>query len=184
MLKELACDRFPRGVVPVCLRYQISIVASCSLVMEVCCSFKWIVGGICGSDSRDRKHEVQVVPLTSCTRDITNHLASLSFSGPGNEVDLLLCRAGMFKEPHSLNIMTICPLHRGKLGVGWKRGSSRCRVPAALSNHGKGSRKTWPMGDRGLGKQDSELVLQKTGVFVQVGSGKILFKCWNFTHWH
>ena len=35
-------------------------------------------------------------------------------------------------------------------------------------------KKTWPKGDRGLGKHESEVVLGKTGVFVQPGSGKIL----------
>ena len=105
--------------------------------MEVCCSFKSLVGGICGSDSRDRKHEVQVVPLTSCTKDIANHLASFSFSGPQNEIDLILCRAAIFKMPNSFDNMTICPQHRAKLGLGWTSGSTRCRIPAALSNHGK-----------------------------------------------
>ena len=148
--------------------------------MEVCCSFKSLVGGICGSDSRDRKHEVQVVPLTSCTKDIANHLASFSFSGPQNEIDLILCRAAIFKMPNSFDNMTICPQHRAKLGLGWTRGSTRCRIPAALSNHGKGSRKIWPKGDRGLGKQDSETVLQKTSVFIQAGSGNCLYYIYIF----
>jgi hypothetical protein len=142
--------------------------------MEVCCSFKSIVGGICGSDSRDRKHEVRVVPLTSCRKDIANHLALFSFSGPMNEIDLILCRAAIFNIPDTLNEMTICPFHRGKLGLGWTSGSTRCRIPAELSNHGKGSKKVWPKGDRGLGKQGSEVVLEKTGVFIPAGSGKIL----------
>ena len=29
--------------------------------MEVYCSFKKIVGGICGYDSRDRKHQAEIV---------------------------------------------------------------------------------------------------------------------------
>ena len=29
---------------------------------------------------------------------------------------------------------------------------------------------TWPKGDRGLGKHESEVVLRKTGVFIQPGS--------------
>ena len=90
--------------------------------MEVCCSFKSLVGGTCGSDSRVRRHEEQVVPLLSCNKEIANHLASWSFSGPESEVDLLLCRAGIFKMPDSISDMMICPLYRGKLGVGWKSG--------------------------------------------------------------
>ena len=30
----------------------------------------------------------------------------------------------------------------------------------------------WPKGERGLGKRGSEMILRKTGSFVQVGSGK------------
>jgi hypothetical protein len=71
--------------------------------------------------------------------------------------------------------MTICLQHRDKRGLGWTRGSTRCRIPAALSNHGKGSRKIWPKGDRGHGKQDSETVLQKIGVFIQAVSGNCLY---------
>ena len=88
-------------------------------LMELCCSFKSIVGGNCGFDSRDQSREVQVVPLTSCAKDIANHLAAFSFSGPQTEVELILCRAGIFQTPDSAVSMTICPLHRGKLGIGW-----------------------------------------------------------------
>jgi hypothetical protein len=72
--------------------------------MEVCCSFKTIIGGICGSDSRDKK-EVTVIPLVCCSRDIAKHLGSLAFSGPENEVDLILSRAAIFKIPHDVNDM-------------------------------------------------------------------------------
>ena len=58
--------------------------------MEVCCAFKTITGGICGSDSRDRKKDIQVVPLSACSKDIENHLSSYTFTGPLNEVDLTL----------------------------------------------------------------------------------------------
>ena len=80
--------------------------------MEVCCSLKTITGGICGSDSRDRKKDIQVVPLSARSKDIENHLSSYSFTGPVNEVELILCRAAIFKMPR----------HRGKLGIGWTRG--------------------------------------------------------------
>lgn len=137
----------------------------------MCCSFKSKVGGTCGFDSGDRRQEDKVVPLLSCKKPISNHLVSWSFSGPESEVDLILCRAGIFKAPDSLDTMTICPLHRGKLGVGWKRGSSRCRIPAAISKHGLKGKKSWPTGDRGLTREDSKLVLRETGTFVQPGSG-------------
>ena len=141
--------------------------------MEVCCSFQTTVGGICGSEVRDRKKEVHVIQLSSCSKDISNHLASYLFTGPENEIDLILCRAAVFKMPASLDRMTICPRHRGKLGLGWTRASTRCRIPPALSNHGEGRSKIWPKGDRGVGKEDSEMVLRLTGVFIQTGSGKV-----------
>ena len=64
--------------------------------MEVCCTFKPTVGGVCGSDCRDRNYEVQVVPLQSCTKDIVNHLVTWSFSGSESEIELILSRAAIF----------------------------------------------------------------------------------------
>jgi len=140
--------------------------------MEVCCTLKSIVGGICGFDSRDRNRDVEVIPVLSCTKDISQHKTKYSFSGPDDEVDLILSRAGIFGKPENLSTMTVCPLHRSKLGLGWSRGySTRCRVPPALSNHVLKSKGNWPKGDRGLGKKESEMLLHKTGMFVQVGSG-------------
>ena len=145
------------------------------LNMEVCCSFKSLVGGICGFDTRDRKKETQIIPLLACSREISNHTASLGFSGPKDEVDLILSRAALFTQPANIHSMTICPLHREKLGLGWRRGSyARCRVPEVLSNHDKKGKK-WPKCDRGIGKNDSQIILRKTGVFLQVGSGKLTF---------
>ena len=109
--------------------------------MEVYCSFKKIVGGICGFDNRDRKRQAEIVTLSSCKKDIAKHLTLFSFSGPENEMDLLLCRAAIFQKEESLNTMTISANHCGKLGLGWTRCSTRCRIPAALSNHGEGGRK-------------------------------------------
>ena len=69
--------------------------------MEVYCSFKKIVGGICGYDSRDRKRQAEIVPLSSCKKDITKHLTLFSFSGPENEMDLILCCAASFQKDES-----------------------------------------------------------------------------------
>lgn len=78
----------------------------------------------------------------------------------------------MFTRPDNVASLTICPLHCGKLGLGWTRGASmRCRIPPILSEHGK-TRKSWPKGDRGL-KYESEIVLHDTSVFLQVGSGNL-----------
>ena len=97
--------------------------------MEVCCSFKSIVGGSCGFDRKDRKQETQVIPLLACAKNISSHTTSYGFSGIEDEVDLILSRAAVFRQPVNISSMTICPLHRSKLGLGWSRGSNtRCRV--------------------------------------------------------
>jgi hypothetical protein len=75
----------------------------CSQNMEVCCSFKSIVGGACGPDSRDREQDVQVIPLMSCVKDISKHLTSYLFSGPENELDLILCLANIFTKPDNVD---------------------------------------------------------------------------------
>lgn len=141
--------------------------------MEACCSFKTIVGSSCGFHAKDRKRQTEIVPLLSCTKDITNHLSTLSFSGPENEIDLILSRASLFgKSDESIKSMTICPNHRAKLGISWTRGGgTRCRVPQTISGHGK-SKGSWPKGERGLGKQESYVMLCNTGVFVPPGSGR------------
>ena len=143
--------------------------------MEGCCSFKALVGGVCGYTTKDRKRRNEIVPLLSCNKNISNHNSTYKFTGPEDEVDLILCRAARFTKTERLCSMTICPNHRAKLGLGWSRGSStRCRVPEGISNHGKGTG-LWPKGERGLGKEESETILRKFGSFVQVGSGKFLF---------
>ena len=141
-----------------------------------------IVGGMCGFDTRDRKKETQIIPLLlACLKAISNHTASLGFSCPMNEVDLILSRAAVFTQPANINSMTICPLHHEKLGLGWRRGSTaRCRVPEALSNPDRRGKK-WPKCDRGIGKIDSQIILKKTGEFLQIGSGKFAFCKLGFT---
>ena len=143
--------------------------------MEGCCSFKAIVGGVCGYNPKDRKRDAEIVPLLSCNKDIDSHKSTFQFTGPEDEVELILCRAAKFSKSESLRTMTICPKHRTKLGIGWSRGSStRCRVPEEIYDHGK-RKGPWPKGERGLGKRESEGVLRKTGLFVQVASGKSWF---------
>ena len=143
--------------------------------MEGCCSFKVLVGGVCGSNPKDRKRNSEIVPLLSCKKNIDSHKSTYQFTGPEDEVELILCRAAKFSKSESLHTMTICPNHRTKLGLGWSRGSStRCRVPEEISGHGKGKGQR-PKGERGLRMSESEAILRKTGLFVQVGSGKPWF---------
>ncbi|XP_028517294.1 uncharacterized protein LOC114575856 [Exaiptasia diaphana] len=140
--------------------------------MEACCSFKSIVGSGCGFDTKDRKQRTEIVALHSCCKDISKHLATLSFSGPENEIELILSRAGLYDtSEEKVRSMTICPRHRATLGIGWTRGGgTRCRVPQQISGHGK-SKGSWPKGDRGIGNQESYIILQNTGLLVPPGSG-------------
>ena len=151
--------------------------------MEVTCSFKKLVGGICASDKRYEREDV--VPLSSCNKDVTGHTRSVGITDVHSEVELVLARASIFAPPHDISTWTICPAHRSSLGIGWRRGANRCRVPPGLSEHtAKGrTRKA----DRGIAKSESRAILRQTGVFVPVGSGKytLLFvpACSGVTDW-
>ena len=138
--------------------------------MEAYCSFKTLANGPCG---HGKKSSSEIIPLVSCTnKSIDTHLSAHKFSGPVDELDLILCRVGKFSQPVKCSTMTICPNHRLNLGVGWSRGgNTRCRVSEAMSGHGKGG-KRWPKAEKGLDKDDSLYIFKTTGVFVAVGSGK------------
>ena len=91
--------------------------------MEVSCSFRSLVGGICGFDKKDRNRNTQIIPLVSCNKNISKHVAALAFRGTENEIDLILCRAGLFNyHAERIRDMTICPHHRAVLGISWTRG--------------------------------------------------------------
>ena len=98
------------------------------------CSFLNIVGGICGADERTSS-STSVTPLTRCNRDIKNYKKSLKFSGIETEEELILARCGCFQKPANLSDMTICPVHRAKLGIGWRRTGNLCTIPEVVSGH-------------------------------------------------
>ena len=138
--------------------------------MEVCCSLKSLANGSCGTSKKQITNEI--VPLFSCTKSIKSHLEAHKFSGPVDEVELILCRVAIFKKPLNVNTMTICPNHRAVLCMGWGRGgNTRCRVPEAISGHGKSGKK-FPKAEKGLDKRDSLYIFQTVGIFVPAGSGK------------
>ena len=137
------------------------------------CSFQRIVGGQCGKDPRARgsmKNDY-IVPLLSCKKEILQYKRSLGLtaaSGVETEVDLILARSSIFSFPPNISEINICPAHRYSLGIGWRRGAARCRVPMQLSKHARKSRAA----DRGIGKELSKSILKLTGIFLPVGSGK------------
>ena len=139
--------------------------------MEIKCSFQRIVGGQCSQDKRSRPKEkgALILPLLSCGKDISAHAHSVGVTDVESEIDLILARASTFTVPDEISRMTICPAHRSSLGIGWRRGSQRCRVPESLSSHTHGkSRKA----DCGINKALSKTILKHTGIFIPVGSCK------------
>lgn len=131
--------------------------------MEVKCSFKKLVGGNCGL-SKWYKTETNVIPLVSCKKDISGHRKSLGISDVESEIELILARASVFVSPPDLTDFTVCPAHRYSLGIGWRRGSHRCRVPAQLCKHGKRAKPR--KADRGIRKALSNIILRNTGIFL------------------
>ena len=140
--------------------------------MEISCLLRKVIGGSCGHNRKDRTQSTTVISLQACNKEIAAHKSTFQFSGIESELDLILSWAGIFTLPDDIHCWTVCPLHRSKLELGWSRGNNaRCRVPTVLSNHRQGKGK-WPKCDRGICKDDSQLILKNTGIFLQIGSGK------------
>ena len=142
--------------------------------MEGNCWFQRLVGGQCGQDPRSTKVK-DLVPLLTCNKDISRHKSSLGLmtgSGVDTEVELIVARSSISSFPFNISDMDICPAHRSSLGIGWRRGLARFRIPAQLSKHVRKS----PTTDRGISKDISRLVLRITGRFLPVGSGKCPFE--------
>lgn len=134
--------------------------------MEEKCTLSKKVGGVCGLDKRYK--ETNVVPLLSCKRNVTEHTRVVGITGDiDTESELILARASIFVSPSDISTWQICPAHRSRLGIGWRRGANRCRVPAVMSSHGERKR----IADRGIRKSESKKILRYSGVFLPVGSG-------------
>ena len=99
-------------------------------------------GGQFSQDKRSRAKEkgALILPLLLCGKNISAHAQSLGVTDVESEIDLILARASwsMFTAPDDISRMTTCPAHRSSLGIGWRRGSQRCRVPEILSSHAHG----------------------------------------------
>ena len=137
--------------------------------MAVSCSFKAIVGCNCSHDRRDKSKSVNEVPLLSCVKDIESHKLLWSFTGVTGEQERILLRAAIFTTQQDVTNLTICPFHLSELGIGWRRSSNTCRVPNEIAHHSQGKRNT--KGDKGVGREISKLIFERTGILVSVGSG-------------
>ena len=58
------------------------------------------------------------------------------------------------------------------IDVGWSRGSNgRCRMPKEVSGLCNGRVRPIQKADKGIGKRVSQVVLKRSGKFIQPGSG-------------
>lgn len=135
------------------------------------CSFFDIVDGVCGAEERARQQSTQIVPLSTCSKDIRSHKRCLQFSGVETEIELVLARCGIFERPVGFAEMTICPSHRSSLGIGWRRASKLCSVPQVVSDHRKESKEV-PSAERGITLRHSMKIFELTKELIPVGSGK------------
>ena len=85
--------------------------------------------------------------------------AFLQFSGVETEIELILARSGFFAKPINFSEITVCPLHRSSLGIGWRRASRLCSVPQDVSGHKKESKEV-PAAERGITLQHSIKILE------------------------
>ena len=105
----------------------------------------------------------ELLPLSSCSRNLSAHLRQISAShkSVSSEKELILARVGLFDE--SGHDFTVCPKHRDKLGVKFNA-SIKCQRP--LHGNRKGKRK------RGVNLRMSKEIKSKWNVVVPVGAGK------------
>ena len=151
-------------------RFLSSLMSLLGPVMELDCSFRKLVGVNCGLNSRN-PNESNVVPLLSCKKDISGYKMCFGINDIDSEVELILARASIFSLPSDVGDRTVCPSHRYPLGIGWGRGSHRCRVPSGLSKHVQEGKSRKAETHRGISKESSRTILRRTELFVATGSG-------------
>ena len=81
------------------------------------CTFSLLVGGECGADPKSKTTSHKILPLVSCSKNISSHKKQLQFSGCKTEIELILAQSACFQTPENMHNLTICPLHRLSLGI-------------------------------------------------------------------
>lgn len=81
-------------------------------------------------------------------------------------VSLSLLFIGVFIIEESHKLLTVCPRHRDKYGVGWRTGKVRCSIPSEIAGHKSSSAK----GDRGISSKESAFVLIAGDTFLPIGT--------------
>ena len=97
------------------------------------CSIGKVVGTDCGLSARFPVMK-EMIPIPSCSRDVTMHLKSVKVSSSSvvSEGELILLRAGIFDDDGKG--MTVCPKHRECPGVYW-RPSRLCNTLFIMTVH-------------------------------------------------
>ena len=93
------------------------------------------------------------------------------FQDVKSEVDLACTAMFTYTVPQNVNTMTMCPSHHSSLRLGWTRATERCRTHPEISEH-RNVRGKWPKADRGIKKNFSQFIMERTGHLVHVGSGR------------
>lgn len=158
----------PRSIL---LRQYLHCSQKRNVQRKMSCSFS-TVDSVCGPTPY-AQNELQVIPLTSCRKDLTDYLTNLGVSGSRglgtriNEADVILNRAGL----HSLSEedrerITVCPKHRYELTTHYQKLKSSCSYPSHRSEAKK------LKNPRRVNKQMSEEIYREFQVSVPIGSGK------------
>ena len=86
-------------------------------MMEGSCSFKALVGGVCGFSDKDRKRQTEIIPFLSCNKKIANHKSIYKFTGPKDEVDHILCSQVHKKRTRARHDDMSQPSHKTWFGM-------------------------------------------------------------------
>ena len=82
------------------------------------CSFGPIMGTNCSVVWRNAKKSFDIIPLTECLKEISNHESTWCFSGVESEEDLISAQAGIFyAKSRGQSSLNICPYHRSELDL-------------------------------------------------------------------
>ena len=131
------------------------------------CSFKNLESFECGTVADGVHLPKEVVPLNSCVRDVSRHLANIQVRAIETENQLILTRVGLFSlNDNILATYSICPKHRLRLGSGWSqwdKGRKKCKY---LAHQGKSK------ADRTINKSVSKQIWEEFHKIVPVGFGK------------
>ncbi|KAK3746674.1 hypothetical protein QZH41_020586, partial [Actinostola sp. cb2023] len=122
----------------------------------------------CGQSS-EYPGSLECVSLKDCTKEIYGHLSSLQLGadeGLGNEMELLLSRAGVFSVEEKHFALNICPRHRADFGIWWRTRKMLCTIPKYLAAHKAASAK----GSHHVDSKQSRYILKNSNTLIPVGS--------------